>query len=135
MISTTYVKSCFGPCDIHHGSRHVHPQNAWVSGIPGSLTIAYQSGKWTRQLRQSRSRSEPALRFWDWVEVSHIPVAKRTQGLDNLYRHASLSVAATSARLFGGSKALCPLSGVMIRSASGHARCSAHALSIGQTTS
>jgi uncharacterized protein len=48
---------------------------------------------------------------------------------------ANLSVAATRARLFGGSKALWPLSGVTIRSASGHARCSAHALSMGQTTS
>ncbi len=47
----------------------------------------------------------------------------------------NLSVAATSARLFGGSNALWPLSGVMMRSASGHARWSAHALSIGQTTS
>ena len=48
---------------------------------------------------------------------------------------ANLSVAATRARLFGGSKALWPLSGVMMRSASGHARWSAHALSMGQTTS
>ncbi len=48
---------------------------------------------------------------------------------------ASLSVDATRARLFGGAKALWPLSGVMIRSASGHSRCSAQALSMGQTTS
>ena len=48
---------------------------------------------------------------------------------------ANLSVAATSALLFGGSNALWPLSGVIMRSASGQARCSAHALSIGQTTS
>jgi FMN-dependent NADH-azoreductase len=48
---------------------------------------------------------------------------------------ANLSVAATRARLFGDSKALWPLSGVMMRSASGHARCSAQALSMGQTTS
>ena len=48
---------------------------------------------------------------------------------------ANLSVAATRARLFGGSKALCPASGEMMRSASGHARWSAHALKIGQTTS
>jgi hypothetical protein len=51
------------------------------------------------------------------------------------HQMANLSVAATKARLFGGSKALWPLSGVMIRSASGHARWSAHALSIGHTTS
>jgi len=48
---------------------------------------------------------------------------------------ANLSVAATRARLFGGSKALWPLSGVMTRSASGHSRWSAHALSMGQTMS
>lgn len=35
---------------------------------------------------------------------------------------ANRSVAATRARLFGGSKALWPLSGVMMRSASGHSR-------------
>ena len=51
------------------------------------------------------------------------------------YAQANLSVAATRARLFGGSKALWPLSGVMMRSASGHSRWSAHALSMGQTTS
>jgi len=44
---------------------------------------------------------------------------------------ANLSVAATSARLFAGSEALWPPSGVIISSASGHARWSAHALSIG----
>jgi hypothetical protein len=48
---------------------------------------------------------------------------------------AYLSVAATRARLFGGSVALWPPSGVMMNSASGHARCSAQALSMGQTTS
>ncbi len=48
---------------------------------------------------------------------------------------ANLSVAATSARQFGGSQALCPASGEMMRSASGHARWSAQALKIGQTTS
>jgi hypothetical protein len=48
---------------------------------------------------------------------------------------ANLSVAATSARLFGGSQALCPASGEMIRSASGHSRWSAQALKIGHTTS
>ena len=48
---------------------------------------------------------------------------------------AKRSVAATSARLLPGSKALWPLSGETTKSASGHARCSAHALSIGHTTS
>jgi hypothetical protein len=48
---------------------------------------------------------------------------------------ANLSVAATKARLFAGSVALWPPSGVMIISASGHARCSAQALSMGQTIS
>jgi hypothetical protein len=46
-----------------------------------------------------------------------------------------VSVAATSARVFGGSQALWPASGEMMRSASGHARWSVHALKIGQTTS
>ena len=85
MISITYVKSCFGSCHIHHGSRHVRPQNAWVSGVPGCLTIEYEAGKGTRQLRSRFLRSEAALRFWDWREVSHIPVSERTQGLNNLY--------------------------------------------------
>ena len=48
---------------------------------------------------------------------------------------ANLSVAATRARPFGGSHALWPASGKMIRSASGQARWSAQALSIGHTTS
>jgi hypothetical protein len=48
---------------------------------------------------------------------------------------ANLSVAATKARLFGGSVALCPPSAVMMISASGHALWRAQALSIGQTTS
>ena len=48
---------------------------------------------------------------------------------------ANLSVAATSARVFGGSQALWPASGEITKSASGHARWSAQALSIGQTTS
>ena len=52
-----------------------------------------------------------------------------------LQQLANLSVAATSARVLGGSNALWPLSGVITRSASGHARCSAQALSMGQTTS
>jgi hypothetical protein len=82
MISTTYVKSCFGSCHIHHGSRHVHPSVAWVLGVPGCLTIEYESGNWTRHLRP---RSDPALRFWDWGKVGNMPIAKRTQGLDNLY--------------------------------------------------
>jgi len=52
-----------------------------------------------------------------------------------LQQLANLSAAATRARVLGGSNALCPLSGVITRSASGHARCRAHALSMGQTTS
>ena len=85
LISMTYAKCCFGPRHIHHGSRHVHPQSAWVFGVPGYLTIEYESGKWTRQSRRHVPRSEPLLRFWDWAEVSHYLVAERTQGLDNLY--------------------------------------------------
>jgi peptidoglycan/xylan/chitin deacetylase (PgdA/CDA1 family) len=55
---------------------------------------------------------------------------------DALPHHpAKRSVAATSARLLGGSKALCPLSGVITRSASGQARCRAQALSRAHTTS
>ena len=46
---------------------------------------------------------------------------------------ANLSVAATRPRVFGGSQALWPASGEMMRSASGHARWSAHALKIGQS--
>lgn len=52
-----------------------------------------------------------------------------------LQQLANLSAAATRARVLGGSKALCPQSGVITRSASGHARCRAQALSMGQTTS
>src|SRR5215467_6747521 len=48
---------------------------------------------------------------------------------------ANRSVAATNPRLFGGSKALWPLSAVTRSSASGQARWSAQALSMGQTTS
>jgi hypothetical protein len=60
----------------------------------------------------------------------------RRNGMRNEERYpANLSVAATKARLFGGSVALWPPSAVMMSSASGHARCNAQALSIGQTTS
>src|ERR1017187_3326688 len=52
-----------------------------------------------------------------------------------LQQLANLSAAATRARVLGGSNALWPLSGVITRSASGHARCRAQALSMGQTTS
>jgi hypothetical protein len=60
----------------------------------------------------------------------------RRNGMRNEERYpANLSVAAIRARLFGGSVALWPPSAVMMSSASGHARCSAQALSMGQTTS
>jgi hypothetical protein len=58
----------------------------------------------------------------------------RTRRYEPIYP-ANLSVAATRARLFVGSEALCPPSGVIISSASGHARWSAQALSMGHTTS
>ena len=48
---------------------------------------------------------------------------------------ANLSVAATRARVFGGSQALWPASGEITKSASGHARWRAQALKMGQTTS
>lgn len=69
-----------------------------------------------------------SVRF-DW-NASAAEVTERVRATQ-----ANLSVAATRERLFGGSKALWPLSGVMMRSASGHSRCSAQALSMGQTTS
>jgi hypothetical protein len=91
MVSTTYVKSCFGSCHIHHGSRHVHPQSAWVFGVPGCLTIEYESGKRTRQVRgrvpganrEEWIRSNPRS-GWDRGEVSTYPVARRTQGFSLL---------------------------------------------------
>jgi hypothetical protein len=91
MISTTYVKSCFGSCHIYQGSRHVYPQSAWVFGVPCCLTIEYESGKWTPQVRGHVPGAIPRSGFGTG-EVSHYPVAKRTQGLDNLYerRHPSI---------------------------------------------
>jgi hypothetical protein len=94
----------------------------------------------TRRTRRSQGR---AIHSSESATLRHYPgrhrrrhpqpQAEARKRQDQL--KASLSVAATRARLFGGSKALCPLSGVMMKSASGHSRCSAHALSNGQTTS
>ena len=50
-------------------------------------------------------------------------------------REAKRSVAASSARVMPGSITAWPASGTTTSSASGHARCSAQAESIGQTTS
>jgi len=61
-------------------------KSAWVFGVPGYLTIEYESGKKPDTTgAPSRPRSEPSLRFWDWEEVGNMPVAKRTQGLHNPY--------------------------------------------------
>ena len=98
-------------------------------------------------LQQLKPHTAPAEEILPATEDSLLPRAAKCRRPSGRCREperercesnaqpANLSVAATRARLFGGSKALWPLSGVMMRSASGHARWSAHALSMGQTTS
>ncbi len=38
-------------------------KSAWVFGVPGYLTIAYESGKWTRQERRHVSGANPRSGF------------------------------------------------------------------------
>ena len=90
-----------------------------------------------RYLRGAMGYSLPDARFGVHAAVFYdrMETVSKTGDVSLRDTQANLSVAATRARLFGGSKALWPLSGVMMSSASGHSRWSAHALSMGQTTS
>jgi hypothetical protein len=106
-----------------------------MAGGTACPTTANQAvkGRWDRRFRLSSYYFRSLLRMA--VPWGREADARVFLTISRDAQPANLSVAATRARLFGGSKALWPLSGVITRSASGHARYSAQALSMGQTTS